>query len=523
VSDDLTDRLRGLDEARPMPPELRERMERALLAGDALGADLALTDRPRPIAGDLQLKLEAALLETARGEAAGLPTGLRRRLERRLIPRRFPMPVVLAAAAAVIIVVASATLLVGRSGGRRTDVAAGAQKRLSGRATSDASQTTTTLSAVGSQASLSAGAAATGGAGGAKAFSADAASGDPAPPFAFGAAPGALAANGSAASKAPAARSQLTVGLIAGDADQEKGFRAYIDLLNRSGGAGGHRLVVAGTDSAHPANGAVATANLGNDPVATSTGAPAWVRGPLLETLTVPEAALKGSVFSMASVLERQAHLSVDAAFPAAAPGKQAVIYLPPNGLYADRVAGAFDEALRAKQIVPVRQTVRAGSPIIFVDADAAFVSLPPTDAGRWTADAKTLHYSPAFVGGVASLFDEGLAATLPGGTRVTSPYRLLTGSEADALRGGAGRQQLNARLIHGWVTAKWLAVAIWSHDADTPAEVQSSLEASGGYDSGWAPPYEVRPGTRSRTPEGADLRPSGSTFTSGPFRKDRL
>jgi hypothetical protein len=120
-------------------------------------------------------------------------------------------------------------------------------------------------------------------------------------------------------------------------------------------------------------------------------------------------------------------------------------------------------------------------------------------------------------------MFDESLASVLPPRTTVASPYRLLVGGEADALRRGTGQAALDARVVHGWVTAKWLAVAIWSRDADTATRVSAALAASNGYDSGWAPPYAVRAGTRSRTPEAVDLTPSGATFTSGGFRQDRL
>jgi hypothetical protein len=42
------------------------------------------------------------------------------------------------------------------------------------------------------------------------------------------------------------------------------------------------------------------------------------------------------------------------------------------------------------------------------------------------------------------------------------------------------------------------------------------------GYDSGLAPPYETRPQTRSRTPEGVVFEVHSGAFTAqGTFRRD--
>ncbi|MGH9040722.1 MAG: hypothetical protein ACRDZ3_10890, partial [Acidimicrobiia bacterium] len=112
------------------------------------------------------------------------------------------------------------------------------------------------------------------------------------------------------------------------------------------------------------------------------------------------------------------------------------------------------------------------------------------------------------------------LLADLPEGARVVSPYLVPGGAEGDAIRSGAGSP--SAGVLHGWNTAKVLAVALWRSGADTPEETITALEAMTGYDSGLAPPYETRPGTRSRTPEGVVFEVRSGAFTpQGAFRRD--
>jgi hypothetical protein len=85
-----------------------------------------------------------------------------------------------------------------------------------------------------------------------------------------------------------------------------------------------------------------------------------------------------------------------------------------------------------------------------------------------------------------------------------------------------AGGGQISARALHGWATAKYLSVALWQSGADRPAAVAGALAGLEGYDSGLAPPYQTRPGTRSRTPEGVVFQTGTGGFTaSGGFRRD--
>ena len=131
------------------------------------------------------------------------------------------------------------------------------------------------------------------------------------------------------------------------------------------------------------------------------------------------------------------------------------------------------------------------------------------------------LSYRPAKgVGGIYSLADETLLPDLPEGARVVSPYVVPSGDEGQAIRSGAGGT--SASVLHGWAGAKALAAAIWRTGADTPAGVQSALEGLAGWSSGLAPPYETRPGTRSRTPEGVLFQvQSGAFVAEGGFRRD--
>jgi ABC-type branched-subunit amino acid transport system substrate-binding protein len=102
----------------------------------------------------------------------------------------------------------------------------------------------------------------------------------------------------------------------------------------------------------------------------------------------------------------------------------------------------------------------------------------------------------------------------------VVSPYVVPAGAEGQAIRSEAGGT--SASVLHGWATAKSLAAAIWRTGADTPAEVQAALEGLAGWSSGLTPPYEVRPGTRARTPEGVLFRvQSGAFIAESGFRRD--
>jgi hypothetical protein len=318
----------------------------------------------------------------------------------------------------------------------------------------------------------------------------------------------------------------LRVGIITGDAAQEAGFRAYVNRLNQAGGVRGYSIELVRVSSGAPATNTIATVNLGSQPVAGPGGAPGWATGPLLETLTATEALLtgNGAVFSFASAPERQGHLAADALFPSeAAAGTKAVIYVPgAPGPLRDAVPAAIEAVLKQRNVANVQVvTYDAAAGKALTAADAAFVSLDPAAAKAWVAQAKAEGYRPpAGVAGIYSLADDALAADLPEGARVVSPYVVPAGDEGQAIRSaGAGT---SASVLHGWATAKSLAAAVWRTGADTPAEVQAALEGLSGWSSGLAPPYETRSGTRSRTPEGVVFQvQSGAFVAQGGFRRD--
>jgi substrate-binding family protein len=321
----------------------------------------------------------------------------------------------------------------------------------------------------------------------------------------------------------PASGPALRIGIVGGDAAQEAGFDAYLDLLNREGGVRGRPLQAVPVGPGAVDASTIATVNLSTRPLATPGGAPGWAGGAVLETLTATEDLLPagGRVFSFASVPERQAHLAVDAVFPDAAPGADAVVYVAADGPYGGKVADAFRTLLVAKGVTVKTVVYDPARPLLPATEDAAFVSLDPPAAAAFARQARESGYRPARgIAGVASLFDPAVLGDLPEGARVVSPYVVPGGAEGDAIRSGAGGT--SAGVLHGWNTAKVLAVALWRSGADSPDETVAALEGMAGYDSGLAPPYETRPQTRSRTPEGVvfEVR-SGAFIAQGTFRRD--
>lgn len=503
MPDPIEEQLRRIGGARPLPPTLRDRLETNMLAeGEA-------TSRP-------------------------LPLPLRRRLERALTrPRRRAAAVRGLSIAASVILIAAATLAVVQRGDRREP--GGTFAAPSRPATTEQAGESTLGRQVpaargqvqpGPPSAAQPGAPAPGAGGGA--FAPTSPTGGPPPPFTFGRSESGQYAPAPAA-VAPAARTDKTsktagfrVGIVRGDDAQEAGFRAYIDLLNRSGGVGGKTFDLVQVSASQPASGTIATVNLSTAAIAGANGAPSWTRGPLLETLAVPEEVLRGSVYDFASAPERQAHLAADLAFPNATPGARAAIYHARSGIFSSRIPNALEEVLRSRGVTPVRVLYDPSTPTALVPADAVFVSLPPANARSWVTFAKAQGYSaPRGIFGVYSLYDDQLARDLPANARVLSPYRPPAGDEGRALRQGSSKAP-SAAVIHGWVTAKMLAVAMWRTGADTPAELRAALDGLSGYDSGFMPPYETRRGTQSRTPEALVVKPSDGRFApASGFRRD--
>jgi hypothetical protein len=164
--------------------------------------------------------------------------------------------------------------------------------------------------------------------------------------------------------------------------------------------------------------------------------------------------------------------------------------------------------------------TYQPGQAVVPVGAQAAFLSLSPSVAHAWLQGAGGVKF-PKGVAGVGDLLDPALLALLPAGTDIMSPYALPTESEAAVLSQGVGGA-IDAAALHGWVTAKTLAVAVWQSGATTPSGMQTALDGLAGYTDTLRPPYQVRPGTTSRTPEGLLYTVRGGQFVAvGSFRTD--
>ncbi|MHB8464334.1 MAG: hypothetical protein ACYDH6_01395 [Acidimicrobiales bacterium] len=503
--DDIEELMAGLDVPTALPPRLRS----------SLGATLAEPllagiDAPRPLPDHLRIRLTREL----HGRATPL--------------RRFGSASYrwLAVAAAIVLVGGTVTAVVRNTGRRGTHsvvsaqggFAAGAPTEASGSPTApvagmNGSAALATPSAAGPGGNTAGGAAGAGATSGAT--SVQSGSGM-APPFAASApAPASEAAlpaaSGGAAAPATPQAGALTIAAVAGNASEEAGFDAYIALLNEQGGINGRtvRVVKAGSGG-----GAVATVNLSN------AATPATA-GPVLETLPVPDSVLRGSVFDVASAPVHQAVAAVNVMFPTRTAGQVAVVYRGAAGVWASDVPNAMVSALRQRGVTPIVMTYVPGQQFAPSPAGVALLALDTADAKAWFADAARAAYHP-MIGGIESLVEPSLASSLADGTRAVGPYNLVgSPGERDALASGIGTQPGTAA-VHGWVTAKVLAVALWRSGATTADATRAALAAMGGYDDGFAPPLASRPGTNSRVPDGAVFTVHNHQLqTSGAFVRD--
>jgi hypothetical protein len=516
---DLEHELAALDDPRPIPETLRARLEQALLRGSPPEENpLAGLDAPRELPAELDARLAHRLV----AEASARPWPAR----------------LVALAAAILLVAGSLTAAKLASSSGPTTVAAGRPRvpaELSpglpalpplpapSLATGPGADATAS-GAAGNVAGGTAGGGGSAAGGSAGAFSATSAPTGPPPPFSTSAANAAASPSAaqpsSEAMAAPAASAVLSIGVVRGDAAEEAGFNAYLRVLNEQGGIGGRRLSSVTTSAVAPASGTIGTVNLSGVPLGSPP--PSWVTLPLLETEPMAEAALQGSVFDFSSAAEHQAHLAVDALFASSSPGATAVIYREPTGVLGNEVPAALAGGLRARGVASLMVTYRSGQPLAPVRADAVFLSLSEPTAQSWLrqANANGIH-PPRGIAGVAPLLDASLLSDLPPGTTVVSPYALPTGAEADALSRGGG-VPLSAAELHGWETAKSVAVALWRSGAKTPGGLRDALVALRGYSDALTAPYEVRPGTESRVPDGIVVEVQAGQFRQeGGFRTD--
>lgn len=473
--------LARLDDPRPLPDRLRRDLLTAI-RGDELG--LAGSDGPRPLPDDVRRRIESSLLITP-----ARPDG-------RLMRQR------LLAVAAVLVALVGLLAVVSRQPGDGSTKVAGPR-----------SSATTGVSPAGER-----GAGGTGGGGSTRGSASGGAIGSASGvPFAQGG----TTSSGETASDAPAAAGSAAapaggggvggsppvhVAVVGRDPDIAAGFDAYLRTLNGSGGIGGRPLVAVARGDAR----AVATVNVAALPSAEPVG------GVLFETVYVDEPRLRGSVVSLASPLERQARLAVAEAFPEPARGARAAVYTSSAEPWANVVPAALEAALRERGVTAVRVPFPAPTSI---PVDAAFLSLSPEDARSWVAAASS---TPAKgVWGVASAWDDRLArAGERLSLRVLSPYTPVGGDEEAALRRGLpDGAALSAGAVHGWVTAKALAVLLTTNGGQQVHE--TDLDRLAGWEPAWAPPFEVRPRTRARTPDALLLRPVDGRFVPvGDFRR---
>ena len=506
MSDDIERLFDELGGSRPLPPRLRARLEAALTAGVEAGAaadhvaDLPGVDGPRAMPLPTRVRVERAVMRAT---------------------RRPGRPHAVWAVAALVLAALAPALLLNRDGGEGSvETAAPLPTTVSPEggdagAVSDgglAGDVGTQTSGGSSGAGAAAGSTADGlrGADAGSGASAGGAAASPPPPVAE-------SGQDAAPVAAPAtALAGIEVGVITGDPQAEAAFRAYVRRVNEGGGVGGRSIVLRDVGPELPP-GVAAVVNLSRGPSAPLGEIP------LLESLFPVERTLAGWTFSFSSAAERQAHVLADAVFPRPAPGATAAIVRSTSGVLHDTVPPAIEKVLRAREVGVVQVTVDRTRPVLPPGVDVVFLSLEPEDAAAWLRAARAAGYRPRLgVAGVATLYDDALRSELVAGTRIVSPYRPPSGDEADVLR-AIGGGSVSARLLHGWATAKGLVAALERAQADPDrAGVRAALAASTGFESGLAPPYAVREGTNSRTPEAAVLTVGSAGFAwDGAFRRD--
>lgn len=483
--------LAGIDAPRPMARELAD-----VLFADLTDPVARVDDQARPLPADLRHRLEASLLAA---HPMPVPQRLRRRIEARLAGGDRPASRVGAAAAVVLLVVGVlAAVMSGDGSGDSTEVAT---PRTTLSRPSAGIGTSPTV--VGSPAAGSAGAGSVGGGGATGSGSAAP------PPFTEeGGASDAGPESAPAAGVAPLA-GPIVVALTGTESDASAAIQAYFDLVNATGGIHGRPIEVGGPEQP----GAVATVNVGEEALTTTPG------GTVFETLHSEEVRLRDGVASLASAVEHQARLAAAAAFPDA--GGSAVIYVGQREPWLTVAPNAIEGVLRGRGVATARVPFdgRTASATPASAADAVFLSLPSSDVGTW------LH---SYAGGaptngtwgVGSAWDDDLAVRGAAvGLRAVSPYGRAGGEEEAALD-TAMPDGISAPAVHGWVTGK--AIARLLHTSGGAPLTEASLDSLVGWDPGWAPPFAVRDGTRSRTPDGIVLVADGTRFVpTGGFLTD--
>ncbi len=532
MPDDIELLLGGTDGKRALPDGLRARLERTLV--ERSGAidtppELIGIDEPRVLPAGARAGLEQRMAAAASELLADvdapreLPAPVRARLERALAPapQRQAMIVRALAVAATVTLLAAGTLTVARNPREGALPPATTVEALPGSNTPPAAplaQGPTAQPAFGEP--LPPPPAFPGSGTGASSPGGD----FPAPPFAYGDAVAqsfpAAATSGGASSTAPprAIPPPVQIGIVGGDPQIEAGFRAYVRELNGGGGVRGARLSLVQISASQPSLSTAATVNLSAQPIASSDGPPSWAKAPLLETITATESVLRGDVFGFSSAPERQGHLIADRVFPDGQQGGTAIIYLTGGAPFDGAVPDAIEDVLRARGVTPIRVVFDpSAATTLFVPGDAAFLSMDAAASMAWLSAANEAGYAPPRgVGTIYPALDEAARAPTGRELRAISPYVFAGPVEMSALRERAGR--VTARTIHGWVSAKMLAMAMWLGPQRGAETLAASLDSLRGYGNGFAPGYAVRTGTRSRIPEGLEMKltDQGVTFVGG-------
>jgi hypothetical protein len=496
--DDLTQMLSGADSARPLSDGLRSRLEEALIGRSTeVDTDFRGIDEPRPLPPRLRAKL------------AG-------KLERRRVAAWQIASAITAAAAVLIGVVVLPSGVRGPAG------------------RPNAMQPIPSVPRPGAGGGVAAPSpsAAPGVVGLPPAMSSDAGSytdepfrGSP-PPF------NVVVAHGMSrpASEMPAPSSQhpgqapanpappprpvpARIAVTGTDPDIQAGFDAYVDLVRAQGEVGNRRLEIVSPST----TGVLVTVNLGGSPL----GGPSTV--PVLETLDVASALLTGNVFDIASTPRRQARVLVDRIIATTDLESEAtptaVIYRAGGGEFAGTVPREVETILRDAGILVFTMDYEAGNTTL-VPADISFVLMPPAEARSFAREAREAGYAPRLgFAGIWSLYDDAVRSELGTTASVVSPY-WSSPTELSAIKRGveAKGARMGAEAIHGWATAKAIAVALYQSDPRNAKQMAQALEmpTNLGVCS-----YKLRSGTHERTPDGImlaltrdDVRPISGSLT---------
>ena len=506
--DEFVARFAGLDGPRQLPDDVRARLETMLLDG------------PRELPVDVRHRLEHNL-------TAAVPAATPTTRWQRIGANRWVVPAGVAAAVAML--VGSVAVLADRSAPKRSDAVAA----LATTTTSAVAPASSVVEPLESSSSFSAGATAGSASSGSAPQaqrSATAGQGTP-PPFAVrgtpapsGSSPAPASAPSAAAERdaefsggaAPSANAAtgapIPIGLVGTDAAEEGGVRAYVDLLNRTGGINGRPIVLGGASAD-----SFSAIRLG-------VGGPVDGVPTLLSLQTSDRPCQVADAFCLAGPLDRQAHLLADAVFPSVAQGASAAIYVAASGPFADVVPEAIERVLRERGVRSLRFVHRVGDSVTPGPVDAVFVSLP-------TAESRSLFATAERAGGFRSA--RGVAAfstahdrsvaSMPDGTRLVVPWFEPSGDERSALESVVGAAPSMAT-IHGWAEAKHLAYALWKSGASDRNQTRTALVQLDGYDSGLAPAMAHRVGrsSKSRTPEGRIEEVRAGAFVGvTEFRRD--